>query len=262
MPITIQSNLPHIALQFGSDLDMADCPQVGCAVDTCAALTTGSFHFFSDLAKHYLHCLAKLLMPADYPPIVLSGIVQANDAAVTMELEVGFQFHLLYRTSGSNSSSLLIATGPNVLVNTIIGLPFIKATGMILDFVDDVAECKHLDCPPFPIDVRRTSNHVTVAEVPAHHLGTHETSILKELLNLEHWYNAKVMARSSSGQNLAVYFGSKSRKRAYIPDSDSIISVKSPNSILDDRWVPPSSMPPDDSSDDYHQQILREDGYL
>jgi hypothetical protein len=249
-------------LQFGPDLYMANCPQVRCAVDTCAALATGNFHFFSALAKRYLHCLVKLLTPADYASIVLSGIVQANNAAVTMELEVGFQFHLPCCTSGSDSLSLLMATGPNVLVNTIIGLPFIKAAGMILDFVDDVVECKHLDCPPFPMDFWHTSIHVPVAEVPAHHLGPHETSVLKELLNLEHWYNAKVMAESSSVQNLAVYFGSKSRKWAYIPNSDSIITVKSLNSILDDRWVPPSSMPPDDSSDDYHQQILREDGYL
>jgi hypothetical protein len=262
MPIMIQSNLPHIALQFGPDLEMANCPQVRCAVDTCTALMTGNFHFFSALAKRYPRCLAKLLTPANYAPIVLSGIVQANDNAVTMELEVGFQFHLPYCTSGSDSSSLLVATGPNVSVNTIIGLPFIKATGMILDFVNNVAECKHLDCPPFPMDFWHTSNHVPVAEAPAHHLSPHETSVLKELLNLEHWYNAKVMAKSSSVQNLAVYFGSKLWKRAYIPDSDSINTVKSPNSILNNRWVPPSSMPPDNSSDDYHQQILREDRYL
>jgi hypothetical protein len=194
--------------------------------------------------------------------MVLSGIIQANNAAVTTELEVGFQFHIPYCTSGSDSLSLLVATGPNVSVNTIIGLPFIKATGMILDFVNNVAECKHLDCPPFPMDFWHTKNHVPVAEAPAHHLGPHETSVLKELRNLEHWYNAKVMAESSSVQNSAVYFGSKSRKRAYIPNSDSIITVKSPNSILNNRWIPPSSMPPDDSSDDYHQQILKEDGYL
>jgi hypothetical protein len=256
MPITIQSNFPHIALQFGPDLDMADCPQVRCAVDMCAALTTGNFHFFSALAKHYPHCLAKLLMPADYAPIVLSGFFQANDAAVTTELKVGFQFHLPYCTSGGDSLSLLVATGPSVLVNMIIGLPFIKATGMILDFVNDVAECKHQDCPPFPMDFWHTSNHVPVTEAPAHHLGPNKTSVLKELLNLEHWCNAKVMAKSSSVQNLTVYFGSKLRKRAYIPDLDSIITVKSSNSILDDSWVPPSSMPPVDSSDDYHQQFL------
>jgi hypothetical protein len=238
MPITIQSNLPHIMLHFSPDLDMADCPQVRCAVDTCAALTTGNFHFFAGVAKPYLHCLAKLLTPEDYGTIVLSGIVQANDAAVTTELEVGFQFHLPYRTSGGNSLSLLIATGPNVLVNTIIGLPFIKATGMILDFVDDDAKCKHLDCPPFPMDFWCTSNHVPVTEAPAHHLGPHETLVLKELHDLEHCYNAKVMAASSSEQKLAVYFGSKLQKRACISNLDSIITAKSPNSILVDRWVP------------------------
>ena len=70
------------------------------------------------------------------------------------------------------------------------------------------------------------------------------------------------MAASFSAQNLAVYVGSKLQKRVYISDSDSIITAKSPNSILNDCWVPPSSMPPDDSSNDYHQQVLREDGYL
>jgi hypothetical protein len=49
-----------------------------------------------------------------------------------------------------------------------------------------------------------TSNHVPVAEAPAHHLGPHKTSVLKELLNFEHWYNAKVMAESSSVQICSV----------------------------------------------------------
>jgi hypothetical protein len=78
MPIPIQSNLPHIVLQFGPDLDMADHPQVRCAVDTCTALTTGNFHFFAAVAKRYPYCLPKLLTPEDYAPIVLSGIVQAQ----------------------------------------------------------------------------------------------------------------------------------------------------------------------------------------
>jgi hypothetical protein len=112
------------------------------------------------------------------------------------------------------------------------------------------------------MDFWQTSNHVPVAEAPAHHLGPHETSVLKKLHHLEHWYNAKVMATSSSVQNLAVYFGSKLQKGAYIPDLDSIITAKSPNNILDNRWVPPSSMPPNNLSNNYHQQVLREDGYL
>ena len=262
MPITIQSNLPHIVLQFGPNMDMADCPSIRCAVDTCAALSTGNFHFFSAIAKRYPHCLAKLLAPADYAPIVLSGIVQNQDSAVTTELEVGFQFHLPYRTTDGDSSSLLVATGPHVSVNTIVGLPFIKATGMILDFVDDVAECKHLDCPPFDIDYRRTSNHVPVSppspEVPIHHLGPHEKSVLDELTNLERWIDAKVMASYTTAPSPSVHFGSKPVGRAYTPDLASVITDVTRAST----WVPPAHMPPDDSTDDFHHTFLREDGHL
>ncbi len=46
-----------------------------------------------------------------------------------------------------DSASLMVATGPNVSVNIITGFPFMKASGMILDLVDKVMECKYLDCP-------------------------------------------------------------------------------------------------------------------
>jgi hypothetical protein len=264
MPITIQSNLTHILLQFGPDLDMADCSSICCAVDTCAALSPGNFHFFTAIAKRYPHCVAKLLAPANNAPIVLSEIVQTNDKAVTMELKVGFQFHLPYCTSGGNSSSLLMATDPNVLVNTIIGLPFIKATGMILDFVDNVAKCKHLDHPPFLIDYCGMSNHVPVTnmpEMPVHHFGPHEESILKELKNLEHWMDAMVLAGNSSSKNIAAHFGFKSPRRVYIPNMDSNSVATSSNSQIDTCWVPPTAVP-SLYSDDYYQQILWEDGYL
>ena len=105
------------------------------------------------VAKQFPHCVAKVFAPKDYSPIVLSGIVQSSDqAAVTTELEVGWKFHLPYWTTGGDVASFAIATGPNVSVNTILGLPFMVATGMVIDLVDNVAECKHLDCSPFTID--------------------------------------------------------------------------------------------------------------
>jgi hypothetical protein len=172
MPISIQSNLPHILLQFGADLDSPNCPSVHCAVDSCAALTTGNFHFFPLVAKRYPHCVSKIYTPKEYAPIVLSGIVSSNAASVTTELKVGFLFHLPYRTREGDTTLLMVEKGPNVLVNTIIGLPFMKAMGMIMDLVDKVVECKYLDCPPFPVDFCRTSNHVPVMDdggTPIHH---------------------------------------------------------------------------------------------
>jgi hypothetical protein len=153
MPITIQSTLPHIVLQLGNDLDCPNCPSIRCAVDTCAALSTGSFHFFAAIAKRFPHCVAKIYAPSDYAPITLSGIIQSSEeAAVTTDLEVGWQFYLPYKTRSGEDAMFAVATGPHVAVNTILGIPFQKATGAIIDLVDNRVEFKHLDCPPFEVE--------------------------------------------------------------------------------------------------------------
>ncbi len=129
MTIAIHSNLPHIVMQFATTLDCPNSPSIRCAVNSCAALSTGNFHYFASLAKRFPHCLAKVFPPQDYGPIVLSGAVQSHQhKTVTTELEVGFQFHLSYKTTAKEDASLLIATGPHVSVNTILGLPFMQGT--------------------------------------------------------------------------------------------------------------------------------------
>jgi hypothetical protein len=127
MPISIQSNLPHIAIKFGQDLDNSHCPTIRCAVDRCAALTTGSFPFFAAIAKHYPHCVEKVFAPQDYASIILMGIIWNKEETVTTKLEVGFLFRLPYKTSDGDDSSFMVATGPHVSVNTIVGLPFINS---------------------------------------------------------------------------------------------------------------------------------------
>jgi hypothetical protein len=113
--------------------------------------------------RQYSHILKNLCLPAEYASIVLSGIVTANnDTPVTTELPVGFEIHLPYMTKNGNETSFLVAAGTDVAVNLIIGLPFIKATGMIGDFVDNVCQAKHLLCDPFPIDFRRAMKSIPV----------------------------------------------------------------------------------------------------
>jgi hypothetical protein len=128
LPAPIVSNFPHIHLQLGNDLDCPNYPIVRCVVDMAAALSTGNFHFVAGVAKHYPHCVAKIYVPKDYNAIVLSGIVQCGGDLVTTELTVGFHFHLPYLTKEGNPTSILIAMGPHVTVNMIVGLPFIQAT--------------------------------------------------------------------------------------------------------------------------------------
>jgi hypothetical protein len=117
-------------------------------VDTTAALCTGNYHFFAAIAKQFPQFVAKIFLPEDYSPIILSGIVQDNADAITTDLPVAFQFHLPYFTKDGSATSFVMATGPQVSMNTVLGLPLITAIGMIIDFVDDVVEAKNLKCPP------------------------------------------------------------------------------------------------------------------
>jgi hypothetical protein len=63
-------------------------------VDTGAALNTGNYSFYAAIAKRYPHCIAKVLFPKDYLPIILSGVIDDDAQAITTDLSVAFQFHL------------------------------------------------------------------------------------------------------------------------------------------------------------------------
>jgi hypothetical protein len=235
-------------------------------VDSCAALTMGNFHFFAAAAKRFLHCVAKIFTPNDYAPIVLSGIVKSNAESVTTKLEVGFLFHLPYKTTDGNSASLMVATGPNFFVSTIIGLPFMKASGMILDLVNEVMECKYLNCPPFPVDFRCTSNHVpSITDdqigTPTHHT-TSSSAWIQEIKNLERYYDAKVQAGSLLViQNQAVQFGSRATAFAAAGDLNDSGMALHPAKSMATQWVPPSSVVTEDS-DDYPASVLGRDRSL
>ena len=132
-------------------------------LDSGASLSTANFYYMEAVVRQYPLILKAIYLPEDYTSIVLSGIVivTSSDAApITTELSVGFKVHLPYLTKDGNETSLLVAAGPNVAVNLILGLPFIRATGMIADFVHNVCQAKHLLCDPFPINFRRATKSI------------------------------------------------------------------------------------------------------
>jgi hypothetical protein len=131
--------MPHLTLQTGKSSEEKDCPGLRCMLDTGASLSTANFHYMEAVVRQYPQILKAIYLPEDYAAIILSGIVTSSAAApITTELSVGFEIHLPYVTKDGNDTSLLVAAGPDVAVNLIVGLPFIKATGMIVDFIDNV----------------------------------------------------------------------------------------------------------------------------
>jgi hypothetical protein len=170
-------------------------------VDTAAALSTGNFHFVAAVAKQYPHCVAKLFVPKDYNPIVLSGIIQHGGESITTELTVGFQFHLHYLTKDGNTTSILIATGPHVTVNMIIGLPFIQATCAVINLADNVAELCALDAPPFPLKYHLATVHVPIVdegnEHPVHMTGAYD-NLIAEINALERHFTSANLVQVKS----------------------------------------------------------------
>jgi hypothetical protein len=134
---------------------------------------------------------------------------------------------------------------------------------MIIDFVDNVADCKYLDCLPFPIDFQQTSNHVPVTDEPDASVNISQyNNVIREMENLERYYDAKVQAGSlkTTPQTRAVHFGSKLMARAAVSDLDDISTATHPLGGFGSRWVLPSSVHEDD--DDYPSSVLGKDNYL
>ncbi len=75
---------------------------------------------------------------------------------------MGFQFHLPYLTREGHTTTLSVACEPNVTINTILGLPFIQQTRMVINASDQVANLQALDNPLFQIDY-----HHAMCIVPA-----------------------------------------------------------------------------------------------
>ncbi len=228
-------------------------------MDTGAALNTGNYSFIAAIVKRYPPCIAKVFLPKDHSSIILLGVIDDENQAITSKLSVAFEFHLPYPTCNGQSTSISIATSPQVSVNLIIGLPFITGTGMIIDTVDNVVEAKHLVCEPFPIDFCHATKYV-----PA--INDDHAAIcyiqFKEVLSIIKKTNAYI-AKGYTGATLA------SNKKVRISEqhvpvgpesnSDSLTTASTSWSMIG-HWCPPLSV--HDTPHDYHDNILKENGYL
>ena len=129
---------------------------------------------------------------------------------------VGFQFNLPYLTKDGDTTSLLIATGPHVTVNAIIGLPFIQATRAVIDLADNVAELRALDAPPFPLEYCRATVHVPIVdegnEHPVHMAGAYD-DLIAEINALERYFTSANLVRAESEDTVdgsrSVHFGAR-----------------------------------------------------
>jgi hypothetical protein len=158
-----------------------------------------------------------------------------------------------------------------VSVNTVLGLPLITATGMILDFNDNVVQAKNLDWPPFPIDFRcatKTIPAIKDNEDPKTHYIEFED--VQQILQKTDAYIAGVCKRIQSVPASTVHPASATaparvrfdaNNHSSVSDSDTVTtSTPSTNRSIEHSWVPPPSA--HDTTTEYQDQVLGEAGYL
>ena len=174
LPVQIGHKMPHFQWEFGpGEVDGPPSPSTVLMADSCAALNTMSLPFATYLAKTWPHCVRKVYTDKEHNPIFLSGIVHVNEEVVSTALPVAFEFATPYFHRDGSPINLIFACGPNVAVNAIVGIPFLQATGSVLDFNDNVIDMTMVDAAPFPIDFRTPSNRTPT-------VGTHSARVIEE----------------------------------------------------------------------------------
>ncbi len=85
------------------------------------------------------------------------------------------------------------------MVNTILGLPFIKQTKMILDTADQVAELRALDALPFPINFHCAQCHIpTIDETKVHMNVAQYANVIQEIDNIEKLYSVNLAVQHTA----------------------------------------------------------------
>jgi hypothetical protein len=131
-----------------------------------------------------------------------------------------------------------IAAGKDVAVNVILGIPFIIAMKMNLDFVDNLATCHALDHPPFPMELRRTSN-VVPTDVEAN-IAEPADDVLAQLDRFDRLYSAQIASipriQIGSGQSTSAL-----RPSRWLPRDTSTTSIAASSSAAADSVMPADS---------------------
>ena len=137
MPIAIDNGFPSLTLSIGSS--NGDSVELTGLLDTCGSLNTGldKFHFYiaskyPDLVDDLRHFNAS----DPFEPIKLEGAVtnpDSFDASAHGLLTAVIRYRTSYRTTDDSAVFISFALGPNVSVNTIIGLPSLSAFRMNID---------------------------------------------------------------------------------------------------------------------------------
>jgi hypothetical protein len=196
LPITIETNLPHINLLIGLEGKRG----LSIAYDTCAVLCVGSTAFHLAIAERVPNVVKSLTWAKDkYSPLTLSRVVSDKDGKTqhqpTASLPAIIEYYLPHKSKEGYQTTLKIALGEMVSVNTIMGMSMTKPAKLSLDLNDNVVDPGVLDTEPFrlltnqPSDLLRTSKIWNPLEKVSSQKPLFLTSPLEIFKSVDRWYS-------------------------------------------------------------------------
>jgi hypothetical protein len=193
IPITVESNLPHISLPIGHDPQTKFSLSV--AYDTCAACNVGFAGHHLPIAERYPQLVKSLTYTANkYTPLTLSGIVHGDNKKSSEQpsaiLPIVIEYWMPFLTKEGHKTTLKIALGNEVSVNTIIGMPMIRPAKLSFDLVDNVVESGILDTEPFPVIYRPTIQ----SSPDFSQVSSDDPKLFKSMIDYDHVTSAEVKA--------------------------------------------------------------------
>jgi hypothetical protein len=113
------------------------------------------------IAERVPHVVKSLTWAKDkYSPITLSGVVSDKEGKTqhqpTASLPAIIEYYMPYKSKEGYQTTLKIALGEMVSVNTIMGMSMIKPAKLSLDLNDNVIDPGVLDTEPFPVTYKQT----------------------------------------------------------------------------------------------------------
>jgi hypothetical protein len=159
IPVAIDNGLPHISINIGGKQDPSGDQLIPSLLDTCAALNTGFLPFHLWFASMYPHCVADLIHCDDpdkpFEAVRLLGAVaDSNTLSTHGRLTTVIRYFTPYTQTGNGNRPVILsfALGPDVTVNSIIGLPTIDSFNLSIDLCNNLAHSSICDTT---FDIRR-----------------------------------------------------------------------------------------------------------
>ena len=140
LPVSLNSNLPHIALAVGTNEQDNEIIHCHALMDTGAGAIIGYYDYMEAVVARCPTMLANVYSVKDgkYSSITMHGIVdEMSGSSATTRLPIAFEIRTPYVDREGREIHIMVGLGSNVSVNLILSNDWFKKMKAVIDYPND-----------------------------------------------------------------------------------------------------------------------------